>query len=93
MTYFEYIFQHLFPTWIQTWAYNFQAWADLMTDNYSPYDVFPGANPKKECHDWFWISLQLDDTYPKKYLEKIFAMAAGEVKSSEVKPTPSNPNA
>ena len=87
MTHFEYITQHLFPAWTQTWRYNFQAWADLMTNNYSPYKVNPDTNAEQECYDWFWTSIQLDDTYSKEFIEKIYLMVE-DIESGKVKTIP-----
>jgi hypothetical protein len=69
MTQIDYIFGHLFPTWLSTWRFNFKVWADLMTSNYEVYACPWDENPEKECYEWFWASLNLDDTFSKEFLE------------------------
>ena len=72
MTQIDYIFGHLFPTWLSTWRYNFKVWADLMTGNYEAY-ACPWCDScnsqEQECYEWFWTSINLDDTFTKSFLE------------------------
>ena len=44
-------------------------WADLMTGNYEPYALLEEDDPFEECYEWFWTSINLDETYPKEFLE------------------------
>lgn len=74
MTYFTYITDHLLPTWLSTWSYNFKVWADLMMNNYEPYCSPWCDTPERECYEWFWTSISLDDTYSKEFLESLYQM-------------------
>lgn len=69
MTNIEYIFQHLIPTCVRSFGDNFKMWSDLMTDNYDPYVLLEDDDPFTECYNWFWVSINIDDTYPKEFLE------------------------
>jgi hypothetical protein len=71
MTQIDYIFQHLFPTWLSTWRYNLKVWADLMTNNYEVYACPWGESAEQECYEWFWASINLDDTFTKSFLEDL----------------------
>lgn len=44
-------------------------WSDLMTSNYEHYALLKEDDPEAECLDWFWTSLNEDDTYPREFLE------------------------
>ena len=72
MTYFTYITDHLLPAWVQQWTYNFRIWADLMTNNYEAYANPWCESPEKECYEWFWSSINMDDTLSKEFLEKLY---------------------
>ena len=74
MTHFKYITDHLLPTWLSTWSYNFKVWADLMTNNYEAYANPWCESPERECYEWFWTSISLDDTYSKEFLESLYQM-------------------
>ena len=74
MTHFEYIKQHLLPSWVQSWTYNFKIWADLMTNNYEVYANPWCESPERECYEWFWASINIDDTLPKQFLEHLHQM-------------------
>ena len=69
MTWLQYIFTHLIPTWFRSFGDNFRMWADLMTGNYENYALLKGDDPESECIEWFWASLNEDDVYPKEFLE------------------------
>lgn len=71
MTNFRYLTGHLFPAWVQQWTYNFKHWARLMTDDYEVYDCPWCESPERECYEWFWTSINLDDTYSKEFLEAL----------------------
>jgi hypothetical protein len=74
MTWFEYIFTHLIPTWFASFNDNFRMWRDLLSGNYANYALLPEDNPYEECYDWFWSSINLDETYPKEFLEHLMQM-------------------
>ena len=61
MTHLKYITDHLFPSWVQSWTYNFKIWADLMTNNYEAYDNPWCESLERECYEWFWASINMDD--------------------------------
>ena len=87
MTWFEYIFTHLIPTWFQSFGANFRMWSDLMTDNYENYAFLKDDDPFEECYDWFWTSINLDETYPKYFLEELMQMV-DDIETGKVKPVP-----
>ena len=72
MTHFDYITEHLFPSWAQQWACNFRMWADLMTNNYEGYALLEEDDPEQECYEWFWASINIDETLPKEFLEELY---------------------
>ena len=74
MTHFKYITDHLLPSWVQQWTCNFKIWADLMTSNYERYVLLEDDDPYQECYEWFWSSINIDDTLPKEYLEGLYQM-------------------
>ena len=69
MTCAQYIFTHLIPTWFSSFGDNFRMWADLMTGNYENYGLLKDDDPYQECYEWFWASINLDETYPKEFLD------------------------
>jgi hypothetical protein len=71
MSWMEYIFTHLIPTWFQSFNDNFVMWRDLITENYEPYKLLKDDNPEQECYDWFWSSINLDEIYSKPFLESL----------------------
>ena len=46
----------------------------LMTENYKPYTLLKDDDPFQECHGWFFSSINLDETYPKEFLESLMQM-------------------
>jgi len=87
MTYFKYITDHLLRAWVQSWTYNFRIWADLMTNNYETYANPYGESPERECYEWFWASINMDETYPKEFLEYLQQMV-DDIDSGKVKTYP-----
>lgn len=87
MSWMEYIFTHLIPTWIQSFGDNFRMWSDLMTENYAPYTLLKNDDPFEECYSCFWTSINLDETYPKEFLESLIQMA-DDVETGKVKTYP-----
>ena len=84
MTWPQYIFQHLIPTWFFSFRSNFRIWSDLMTSNYESYALLKDDDPFQECYEWFWCSINLDDTYPKEFLEYLQQMV-DDIDSGKVK--------
>jgi hypothetical protein len=84
MSWMEYIFTHLIPTAFQTFNNNFVMWRDLVTGDYEKYKLLKDDDAYQECYDWFWCSINLDETYPKFFLEELMQMA-DDVKTGKVK--------
>jgi hypothetical protein len=87
LTWFEYIFTHLIPTWFQSFNDNFVMWRDLVTGDYQKYVLLKDDDPFQECYDWFWGSINLDETYEKEFLEYLMQMA-DDVETGKVKTYP-----
>ena len=49
-------------------------WRDLISGNYKDYALLKNDDPFQECYDWFWTSINLDETYPKEFLEYLMEM-------------------
>lgn len=49
-------------------------WADLMTNNYEGYALLEEDDPEQECYEWFWASINIDETLPKEFLEHLYQM-------------------
>ena len=85
MTHLKYITDHLLRAWVRQWTYNFRIWADLMTNNYKTYANPYGESPERECYEWFWASINMDETYSKEFLEELYQMVddidVGKVKT------------
>jgi len=45
-----------------------------MTGNYGDYALMWYDDPYEECYEWFWSSLNIDDTLPKSFLEHLYQM-------------------
>ena len=87
MTHLTYITDHLFRAWVQQWSYNFRVWADLMTNNFESYANPYGESPERECYEWFWTSINIDETLPKEFLESLYQMM-DDVDTGKVKTVP-----
>ena len=87
MTWLEYIFSYLIPSWFQTIGGNFRIWRDLVTGNYKDYALMWYDDPYEECYEWFWGSLCYDDTLDKGFLEHIRKLA-DDVMSGKVETVP-----
>ena len=74
MTYLTYITEHLLPSWVRQWTFNFKVWSDLMTNNYEPYANPYAESSAQECYEWFWSSINMDETLPKELLEGLYQM-------------------
>ena len=74
LNWFEYYFGHCLQTgWREMWN-NFKMWRDLISGNYENYALLKTDDPYQECYDWFWTSINLDETYPKEFLEYLMEM-------------------
>ena len=89
MSWIEYIFTHLIPTAFQTFHNNFILWRDLITENYEPYKLLKDDDPFQECYDWFFTSINLDETYPKEFLEYLMQMV-DDIETGKVETVPSD---
>jgi hypothetical protein len=69
MNWWDYWIGHCWMTGWQSIRNNFRMWSDLMTSNYENYALLKEDDPEQECMEWFWVSLNEDDTYPKEFLE------------------------
>jgi hypothetical protein len=49
-------------------------WRDLVSGNYADYALLKQDDPFQECYEWFWTSINLDETYPKEFLEYLMEM-------------------
>ena len=49
-------------------------WRDLISGNYEGYALMWYDDPYEECYNWFWTSINLDETYPKEFLEHLMEM-------------------
>ena len=74
LNWFEYYFGHCFQTgWREMWN-NFKMWRDLISGNYADYALLKTDDPYQECYEWFWASINMDETYPKEFLEYLMQM-------------------
>ena len=87
LNWFEYWIGHCWMTGWQSIRSTFRIWCDLMGSNYQSYALMQEDDPEAECVDWFWASLNEDDTYPKEFLEYLIQMAE-DVQSGKVKTYP-----
>jgi len=58
-----------------------------MTGNYADYALMWYDDPYEECYEWFWSSLNIDDTLPKEFLEHLQQMV-DDIDSGRVKTVP-----
>ena len=74
MNWWQYYFGHCLQTgWREMWN-NFEMWRDLLSGNYADYALLSTDDPNEECYQWFWTSINLDETYPKEFLEYLMNM-------------------
>ena len=45
-----------------------------MTNNYDRYILLDDDDPYQECYEWFWASINTDDTLSKEFLENLHQM-------------------
>ena len=74
MNWWEYWIGHCLKTGWCEMGNNFRMWSDLMTGNYENYALLHEDDPYEECYSWFWTSINLDETYPKEFLEGLMEM-------------------
>jgi len=75
MNWWEYWIGHCFQTgWREMWN-NFKMWRDLISGNYENYALLKDDDPYQECYEWFWCSINMDETYPKEFLEYLMKLA------------------
>lgn len=74
LNWFEYWIGHCWMTGWQSIRHTFRMWADLMTSNYDGYALLKEDDPYQECYEWFWASINEDDTYPKEFLEYLYQL-------------------
>jgi hypothetical protein len=87
LNWFEYYIGHCFQTgWREMWN-NFKMWRDLISGNYENYALLKDDDPYEECYQWFWTSINLDETYPKEFLEYLQQMV-DDIESGKVKTVP-----
>jgi hypothetical protein len=87
MNWFDYWIGHCWMTGWQSIRSNFRMWGDLMGSNYENYALLKEDDPEAECIEWFWVSLNEDDTYPKEFLEYLQELCR-RVESGEEKTYP-----
>jgi len=74
LNWFEYYFGHCFQTgWREMWN-NFKMWRDLLSGNYEGYALLKEDDPYQECYEWFWASINMDETLPKEFLEHLLEL-------------------
>lgn len=76
LNWWEYWIGHCYMTGWQSIRSNFRMWGDLMGSNYEGYGLLTEDDPYTECVEWFWVSLNEDDVYPKKFLEELLQICA-----------------
>ena len=58
-----------------------------MTNNYEFYANHYAESPEKECYEWFWTSINMDDTLTKDALEQFHQMI-NDIETGIVKTIP-----
>ncbi len=91
MNWFQYWIGHCWMTGWQSIRGTFRIWCDLMTDNFKDYALLKIDDPFTECYEWFWVSLNEDDTYPKEFLEYLMDLC-DKIDNGEEKLIPMNEN-
>jgi len=87
LNWFEYYIIHCLQTgWLEMWN-NFKMWRDLISGNYENYALLNDDDPYEECYNWFWTSINLDETLPKEFLEYLHQLM-DDVDSGKVETVP-----
>ena len=75
LNWWEYWIGHCWMTGWQSMKMTFRIWADLMTSNYENYALPRTVEDlEEECKEWFWVSINEDDVYPKEFVEYLLQM-------------------
>ena len=75
MNWFEYWIGHCWMTGWQSIRGAYRIWGDLLTGNYEGYALLKEDDPFTECYEWFWATLNEDETLPKEFLEYLMQLA------------------
>lgn len=87
MNWFEYWIGHCWMTGWQSIRGAYKIWGDLLTGNYEGYALLKEDDPYTECYEWFWATLNEDETLPKEFLEYLMQLA-DDVETGKVKTYP-----
>lgn len=87
MNWFEYWMGHCWMTGWQSIRSAYKIWGDLLTGNYEGYALLKEDDPYTECYEWFWATLNEDETLPKEFLEYLMQLA-DDVATGKVKTYP-----
>lgn len=87
LNWWEYWIGHCWMTGWQSMRMTFRIWANLMTSDYDGYALLKEDDPEAECIEWFWASLNEDDTYPKEFLEELLQMV-DDIETGKVETVP-----
>ena len=87
MNWFEYWIGHCWMTGWQSIRSAYKIWGDLLTGNYEGYALLKEDDPYTECYEWFWATLNEDETLPKEFLEYLMQLA-DDVETGKVKTYP-----
>lgn len=87
MNWFEYWIGHCWMTGWQSIRGAYRIWGDLMTGNYKDYSLMWYDDPYTECYEWFWATLNEDETLPKEFLEYLMQLA-DDIETGKVKTYP-----
>ncbi len=87
MNWWQYWIGHCWMTGWQSMRMTFNIWSDLMRSNYDNYALMRDEDPEAECIEWFWVSLNEDDTYPKEFLEELMQMV-DDIETGKVETIP-----
>ena len=60
-----------------------------MTNNYEFYANPYSESPERECYEWFWSSISMDETYSKDFLESLYQMM-DDIDTGKVKTIPAD---
>lgn len=87
MNWFEYWIGHCWMTGWQSIRSAYRIWGDLLTGNYEGYALLKEDDPYTECYEWFWATLNEDETLPKDFLEYLMQLA-DDIETGKVKTYP-----
>lgn len=87
MNWFEYWIGHCWMTGWQSIRGAYRIWGDLLTGNYEGYALLKEDDPFTECYEWFWATLNEDETLPKEFLEYLMQLA-DDIETGKVETIP-----